>query len=348
MGRNPLVTRITAYLDKVRLRFSPTTFDNKRYILLAFARRYNGIRRNHPEKSLVADPIKWREKEILEMLELMKTGVDGKETYLSSQVQMVGIVEGFLTFIGNPIVAQVKRDVPQRFPHRQETQIKPHLNMAQVERLRQACKEIPGWRGTCAGFLVVAYSLTGPRRDELRKARRKDLDVTNPNPDEWTLEIAFPKANRIHGRRKVPIPEPLRPDVATFLRERAKKLSELGLTDTPDRPLVFSLENPEGPWSQSTIGHLNEALREKTGIQFTTHTLRRTYGQLLLNQGASLEAVSPMMGHSSTVVTERYYCRKDADQARIEVLRSFARPSAMAQSTKNPLISGKSDYTGYA
>jgi len=48
------------------------------------------------------------------------------------------------------------------------------------------------------------------------------------------------------------------------------------------------------------------------------------------------------------VVTEKYYCRKSADRARAAVLRSFAQPSAMAQSTKNSLISGRLDYTGYA
>ena len=39
----------------------------------------------------------------------------------------------------------------------------------------------------------------------------------------------------------------------------------------------------------------------------TPHTLRRTFGSYLLNRGLRLEVVSRLLGHSSTVVTERAY-----------------------------------------
>jgi integrase len=39
----------------------------------------------------------------------------------------------------------------------------------------------------------------------------------------------------------------------------------------------------------------------------TPHTLRRTFGSDLLNKGLRLEVVSRLLGHSSTVVTERAY-----------------------------------------
>jgi integrase len=39
--------------------------------------------------------------------------------------------------------------------------------------------------------------------------------------------------------------------------------------------------------------------------EVTPHTLRRTFGSDLLNRGLRLEVVSKLLGHASTVVTER-------------------------------------------
>ena len=39
------------------------------------------------------------------------------------------------------------------------------------------------------------------------------------------------------------------------------------------------------------------------------HTGRKTYGQLLLSKGVRMETVARTLGHSSTKITESYYCR---------------------------------------
>jgi integrase len=75
-------------------------------------------------------------------------------------------------------------------------------------------------------------------------------------------------------------------------------------------------------------------------------TLRRTFGQVLLNRGVSIETVSLTLGHASTRTTETYYCRKDADSARSEVLRALA-GTQNGPSAKNPLIERRELITGY-
>src|SRR5205823_4533223 len=52
----------------------------------------------------------------------------------------------------------------------------------------------------------------------------------------------------------------------------------------------------------------------------TPHTLRRTFGSYLLNRGLRLEVVSRLLGHSSTVVTERAYAELLAPTIRDEFL----------------------------
>ena len=56
--------------------------------------------------------------------------------------------------------------------------------------------------------------------------------------------------------------------------------------------------------------HARGCPRTTTGenaSEITPHTLRRTFGSYLVNKGLRLEVVSRLLGHSSTVVTERAY-----------------------------------------
>lgn len=55
------------------------------------------------------------------------------------------------------------------------------------------------------------------------------------------------------------------------------------------------------------------------------HTLRRTFGSDLINRGVRLEAVSKLLGHSSTTITERAYAQLLAPTIRREMLEAFAR-----------------------
>jgi len=53
------------------------------------------------------------------------------------------------------------------------------------------------------------------------------------------------------------------------------------------------------------------------------HTLRRTFGSDLINRGLRLEAVSKLLGHASTVVTERAYAQLLAPTIRRELFEVF-------------------------
>lgn len=70
-------------------------------------------------------------------------------------------------------------------------------------------------------------------------------------------------------------------------------------------------------------------------------------GQQLLNRNMPIETVSPALGHTSTRTTETYYCRKDADSARLEILRAFEGGGKRSE-CKNPEIETKTQLTSYA
>jgi len=53
-----------------------------------------------------------------------------------------------------------------------------------------------------------------------------------------------------------------------------------------------------------------------------------------------------MLGHNSTLTTEKYYCRQDADSARLEVVRAFD-DSVVRHVRETKKLTPKTEPTGY-
>jgi len=68
--------------------------------------------------------------------------------------------------------------------------------------------------------------------------------------------------------------------------------------------------------SVRTIQYKCDIISELIGRTIKTHGARKTFGCVFLELGFSMESVSKMMGHSSIMVTERYYSK--VTQAKIE------------------------------
>jgi integrase len=192
--------------------------------------------------------------------------------------------------------------------------------------------------GEVARFYIGTLAYTGLRPGELRKAQLEDLDLSN-----WTLRVSHPKGESSYGRnRQVPIPALLRPIVLQYLQARDRMLAEQGIAGATS--LVCTMKGTT--YSSKQLRLLKRKVSEKCGVAFELMTLRRTFGQVLLNRGVSIETVSLTLGHASTRTTETYYCRKDADSARSEVLRALA-GTQNGPSAKNPLIERRELITGY-
>ena len=100
---------------------------------------------------------------------------------------------------------------------------------------------------------------------------------------------------------------------------------------------MFGMRDASKPLHSATLGVWSKELSKVSGVDgLTPHALRRTYGQTLIDRGVSVDSVSLMLGHDSTVTTENYYCRKDAGAARQEALKAFDEPSAPHPQTKRP------------
>lgn len=334
MGRYPLKATIGEYMNATKDYYAPRTMQDRVIILNAMEREFAKARVENPE--LKAEPANWGEREVITiMLALRSRGLSH-----ASQRQELAILKGLLRYTGNSILDKMKAKNPHVFP-KPISDRKPSLTEDQLAKVLRASDETKGWRGECIRFMMTTYAHTGMRLNELRMAEYTDLDLKN-----WTIRVSHPKGERTYGvQRVIPIPEPLKPAVVRFLRERERVLTESGLLGV--KPLVFVEDNPEQPVAIPTVKSWASEVRARSGVAFTVHSLRRTYGQNLLNRGASIETVSIALGHSSTVTTEKHYCRKDADLARLEIVQAYQRSETLSN-RQSAGIEREKNLTGYA
>ncbi|MEW5937842.1 MAG: site-specific integrase [Candidatus Thermoplasmatota archaeon] len=200
----------------------------------------------------------------------------------------------------------------------------PSLQIRKVKACKRKQRKVTGsssglsdtpWSGAVMAFAIPAYYYTGLRPSELRKAHLEDLDLKT-----WTLRVRHPKGEASWGsRRTVPIPPPLRTYVLDYLDARRKRLEEIGMQECEALIPNLSPWNTTGePYTAQSILRMKRMVEERSGIRFEMRKLRNTCGQHLKDRGVPIEAISKLLGHASTVTTEKHYARmRDAHAFRL-------------------------------
>lgn len=334
MGRYPLRTMARKYMEANRTYLAESTYSERERKLRAIAQRFEELCNENPE--LEKDPGRWTERELSAiLLDWKKRGLS-----LGTQKKNLGHIQAVLKYIGNGALDMMKANMPHAIPRTQYIR-GPSLSENQLTEVIGATEDLKGWQGEVARFVLSMYAFTGLRLSELRRARFADLD-----PKTWTLTVRHPKGEGSYGEfRVVPIPDTIRPSLERFLNARARMLAEKGCLEA--EPLIPRQRGGPGYYSANGFEEIACRVRERSGVEFDYRTLRRTYGQMLLNRGVGLQSVSLMLGHHSTLTTERYYCRQDANSARLEVLRALE-GFKIGPKPVPPRIDEKSGLTGYA
>jgi integrase len=186
-------------------------------------------------------------------------------------------------------------------------------------------------------LVVWLLRWTGLRVAEACALRLQDLDLT---PDLESLIVR--KSKTTAGMRTIPLVPNLIPELRTWLDllERRGVVSPQAYvlstaTGAAYKPtFVWRIVKRAGARAEvrpvacecgsgRRSRHDRGCPRTVSGENLsaiTPHTLRRTFGSYLLNRGLRLEVVSRLLGHSSTVVTERAYAELLAPTIRDEFL----------------------------
>lgn len=220
---------------------------------------------------------------------------EGKERYQWSYYRFVNYHKYLKKFFGwcihskymkkNPILEIKKPKRPQRLPRR--------LTEDEARKVLYTAFSHP-WRYRYEGsrnYAMIATLLyAGLRRNELLNLELIDIDL-----EGGTLLVRHGKGNK---DRYVPIHHKLKCILRRYLTDRK--------TAGKESMYLFVGSRSNQPITESGIKGIFQKLREATGIYFTPHQLRHTFGSVAVEQNVALPKVQQIMGHSDIQSTMIY------------------------------------------
>lgn len=322
MGRYPWLPVMKDFLEGVRPYYGETTHRTMTRALKIVHEAFLELKTEG--RASTTNPRKLTQKDVEEFLGWMKTrrtrnGTGLNPTTMSNYVRAL---EELLRWAGNPVIAQMRAMHHVRFPQKVPSQVRV-LTEAEVEELRRRLEGMPGWAGSVARFMVAVYGYSGLRRSELRRAGIVDLDTK-----DWKIVVRNPKGKGVWASSEAAatILVPARAEVLAFLKERMNYLHEHGFDDHEALvPYVFK-DGRVGYFTDGMWGSVKDDAQKHAGMPFKIQQLRASFGQMCIDRGSRIESVSRALRHTTTVTTEKFYCRIRPDDAFRELEEVFERP----------------------
>ena len=148
-----------------------------------------------------------------------------------------------------------------------------------------------GFKGATDRLICELFYQTGMRRQELLQL--KEIDI------EWSLgQIrVLGKGNK---ERLIPIHELLADAIREYIAEKRK-------AGVADNGHFLVMENGEPLYPMYVYRTIKKYLNIATTLQKKSpHVLRHTFATHLLNNGANIQAIKDLLGHSSLAATQVY------------------------------------------
>ncbi len=146
------------------------------------------------------------------------------------------------------------------------------------------------WKGRTERLVLLLFYNTGMRLSELINLKESQID-----PSHSQLKV-LGKGNK---ERILPVSAELMKDIQTYLTEKPEK--------QPGIHTVFTRENGKPLQPRTVYAFVKEQLAKVTTIQKKSpHILRHSFATHLMNNGADLNAVKELLGHSSLAATQIY------------------------------------------
>jgi integrase/recombinase XerC len=140
-------------------------------------------------------------------------------------------------------------------------------------------------------ILELLYT-TGIRLDELVTLKSEKIDILNK-----TIQVTGKRKKQ----RQIPITARIIVHIKNYERERSKVINEIN-------PEVYFLTQKGIPiYSKLVYRTVKKFLVGITGdSSMSTHTLRHTFATHMLNNGADINAIKELLGHSNLMATQVY------------------------------------------
>lgn len=149
-----------------------------------------------------------------------------------------------------------------------------------------------GFEGIRDKLIVELLYSTGLRRAELVSLKTSDL-----TPNSKTLKIR----GKGEKERRIPILSAVLETLKDYLRERQN------LNEIRDPDYLFLTQNGEKVYDMLIYRVVRDYFSEiSTKTKLSPHILRHSFATHLLNEGADINAVKELLGHSSLASTQVY------------------------------------------
>lgn len=145
--------------------------------------------------------------------------------------------------------------------------------------------------GTRDQLLIEFLYLTGMRRAELLSLKDSDIDFTN-----CTIRVTG-KGNK---QRLIPFSDLTKEKLQKYIRARNKEIENKS-------PFLFVKEDGNAMYPKLVYKIINNHLKSiSTLSKKSPHVLRHSFATAMLNNGAEINSIKELMGHSSLSSTEIY------------------------------------------
>ena len=273
--------KVTDYLHYLNFekRYSAHTIDAYRRDITQFA-EYLGT------EYAITDPRTVSHFHIRGWLAARKEADEAART-LNRKLAGVSSFYRFLRKTGFTDIDPVRKLHAQRLPAR----LPVHLREAEAEHLLEEVTFQEGFAGFTDRLICELLYATGMRRAELLYAKEQDI--------EWSL-----KQIRVLGKggkeRLIPLSTALLDTLRDYIAEKRKQ-------EVYDSTALLNLKNGKPLYA----GYIYRVVREH--LQYSTtlskkspHVLRHSFATHLLNNGANIQAIKDLLGHSSLAATQIY------------------------------------------
>ena len=147
-----------------------------------------------------------------------------------------------------------------------------------------------GWKGYTEKMVIQLFYATGMRLSELIQCKEQQLDVSK-------------KIIKVLGKGNKERILPLSPELALELK---KYIAEKP-TEAQGNPYLFVTEKGKALQPKAVYTFVKFYLSQVTTLQKKSpHVLRHSFATHLMNNGADLNAVKELLGHSSLAATQVY------------------------------------------
>jgi integrase/recombinase XerC len=165
------------------------------------------------------------------------------------------------------------------------------LEEQQTEQITTALTYPEGFEGDTERLIVELLYQTGMRRGELTGLKESDIEFSR-------------KQIRVLGKRNkermIPVAEDLLIDLRQYMNEKRKIFNQ-------PSPFLLCLMSGKPLYAQYVYRIVQKHLKTITTLtKKSPHVLRHTFATQLSNNGAELNAVKELLGHSSLAATQIY------------------------------------------